>query len=83
MLEYIVDFYCHELKLAIEVDGGLHDHPEVNVNDLEREKQIESYGDNLLRFENEKIKQDIDSVLQEIETWIKLSICNTPVQHTN
>lgn len=73
MLEFVVDFYCHELKLAIEVDGGLHDHPEVSVNDLERQKQIESYDIHFLRFDNKEIKRDIDSVLQEIENWIKLS----------
>lgn len=73
MLEYIIDFYCHELKLAIEVDGGLHDHPEVSVNDLERQKQIESYGVHFLRFDNKEIKRDIDSVFQVIENWIKLN----------
>lgn len=73
MLEYIIDFYCHELKLAIEVDGGLHDHPEVSVNDLERQKQIESYGVHFLRFDNKEIKRDVDSVFQVIENWIKLN----------
>lgn len=36
--EYIVDFYCHELLLVIEIDGSTHDHPEVAVNDLQRQK---------------------------------------------
>lgn len=70
MLEYIVDFYCHELLLTIEIDGGIHNHPEVSVHDLNRQKQIESYEVNFLRFENKEIKQDISSVLQEIEHWI-------------
>ncbi|MGM0545353.1 MAG: endonuclease domain-containing protein [Bacteroidota bacterium] len=71
MLEYIVDFYCHELMLAIEVDGGFHNHPDISVSDLERQKQIESHGVHFLRFDNKKIKQDINFVLQEIENWIK------------
>ena len=71
MLAYIVDFYCHELLLAIEVDGGAHKHSEISINDLERQKQIESYGVHFLRFDNKEIKQDINSVLQEIEDWIK------------
>ena len=73
ILEYIVDFYCHELLLAIEVDGGVHKHPEVSVKDLERQKQIESYGVDFLRFDNKEIKQDISSVLQEIDNWIKFN----------
>lgn len=74
MLNYIVDFYCHELKLAIEVDGGVHEHPEISVNDLTRQKEIETYGVKFLRFENQKIKQNIDSVVDAIENWIKLNV---------
>jgi very-short-patch-repair endonuclease len=73
MLKYIVDFYCHELRLAIEVDGGTHNHPEVSINDLKRQKEIESYGVHFLRFDNKEIKQDIDSVIQTIDNWIKLN----------
>jgi very-short-patch-repair endonuclease len=35
---------CHELKLAIEADGGVHEHPEVSIDDWERQEEIESYG---------------------------------------
>lgn len=73
MLEYIVDFYCHELQLAIEVDGGVHDHPEVSVSDLDRQKAIESHGVQFLRFKNKKIKHDINTVIQVIKDWIKLN----------
>lgn len=73
MLEYIVDFYCHELMLAIEVDGKVHNHPKVSVNDLNRQQKLESYGVHFLRFDNEEIKRDINSVLQKIENWIKLN----------
>jgi very-short-patch-repair endonuclease len=76
MVKYIVDFYCHELKLAIEIDGGVHDHPEVSVNDLNLQKENESYNIHFLRFDNEEIKQDIDSVLQEIDNWIKSKTTN-------
>lgn len=70
---YIVDFYCHELMLAIEVDGDIHDHPEVSVSDLNRQKQIESYGVSFLRFKNDEIKQNICQVIQIIEDWIELN----------
>jgi very-short-patch-repair endonuclease len=71
MLDYIIDFYCHELKLAIEVDGGVHDHPEVSVKDLERQEQIEAYDVLIIRFENKEIKKDIEQVLENIRYAIK------------
>ncbi|HLR24543.1 MAG TPA: endonuclease domain-containing protein [Fodinibius sp.] len=73
MLNYVVDFYCYELKLVIEVDGGLHDHPEVSVNDLKRQHKIEAYGVHFLRFDNKEIKTDINKVIQTIKSWIRLN----------
>jgi very-short-patch-repair endonuclease len=70
--EFIVDFYCHELHLAIEVDGGSHDHPEVAVNDLQRQNEIEDFGIRFLRFEEKEIRRDIDAVVELIEHWIEL-----------
>ena len=70
--EFIVDSYCHELHLAIEVDGGSHDHPEVAVNDLQRKNEIEDFGIRLLRFEEKEIRRDIDAVVEVIEHWIEL-----------
>ena len=71
MLEYIIDFYCHELQLAIEVDGGVHKHPEISTNDFKRQQQIEAYGVHFIRFDNVEIKQDIESVCKQIKYWIK------------
>ncbi|MDZ7716165.1 MAG: endonuclease domain-containing protein [Balneolaceae bacterium] len=42
--EYIVDFYCHELMLAIEIDGASHDFPEASVSDLKRQQRLEKLG---------------------------------------
>lgn len=41
---YIVDFYCKTLKLAIEIDGQSHENEEVAVNDTKRQKRLESLG---------------------------------------
>jgi very-short-patch-repair endonuclease len=71
--EYIVDFYCHELFLAIEVDGSSHEHPEVAVNDLERQNELESLGITLLRFEEMEVRDNVDSVVEVIERWIELN----------
>jgi len=59
--------------LAIEIDGGYHHHSEVGISDLKRQRKIESYGIHFLRFENKDIKQNIDSVVEVIEDWIKLN----------
>jgi len=73
MLDYITDFYCHELQLAIEVDGKIHDNPEISINDIYRQQRIEALGVQFIRFENRRIKHDINSVIKEIEDWIKLN----------
>ena len=44
MLDYIVDFYCHELSLVIEIDGDSHYHDDAPIKDAIRQKRIESYG---------------------------------------
>ena len=64
---YIVDFYCQELKLAIEVDGGSHffDQDSIN-NDIERQKFIESFGIKFLRFTTTEIYYRISDVMEVI-----------------
>lgn len=73
LVKFIVDFFCHELMLAIEVDGKYHNHSETNMNDYEREEIIKEYGVHFLRFTNEEIKKDIDLVIQQIINWIKFN----------
>lgn len=70
---YIVDFYCHELHLAIEIDGSSHDHPEVAVTDLERQNEIEEVGVHFLRFEEAEVRKNVDHVVEIIENWIEIS----------
>ena len=69
---YIVDFYCHELQLVIEIDGSTHDHPEVAVSDLERQNEIEEIGIQFLRFEEKEVRKNLYSVVEVIERWIDL-----------
>jgi very-short-patch-repair endonuclease len=71
--EYIVDFYCHELFLAIEVDGSSHEHPDVAVSDLERQCELESLGISFLRFEEKEIRDNVDIVVEIIEQWIEIN----------
>src|SRR6266487_2066801 len=65
----IVDFYCKELKLAVDVDGSVHDF--TRKEDDRRQREIESLGVTLLRFWNYDVKNDIRSVLKRIEVWIR------------
>lgn len=49
---YILDFYCHALKLVIEVDGEIHNRKDVKENYAIRQKAIENDGLKVIRFEN-------------------------------
>ena len=63
---YIVDFYCPELKLAIEIDGDVHGYYSQIVSDKQRQRAIEALGIKVLRYTNNDIIRNIDSVLQDI-----------------
>jgi very-short-patch-repair endonuclease len=63
---FIVDFLCHGAKLAVEIDGGAHEAPDVARRDLERQQSIESKDYLVLRFENRRVFRDAKAVAQEI-----------------
>ncbi len=65
---YIADFYCHKLKLVIELDGSVHDTEEVKQNDEIRQKLIEEDGLTVIRFTNLQILNGIENVLKAINT---------------
>ena len=68
---YIVDFYCKDLMLAIEVDGINHSNEEAKQRDELIQKKLESLGVRFLRFEDDEIKMDINGVLDIIKEWIR------------
>ncbi len=68
--EYIVDFYCKDLQLAIEIDGASHEHADVAKNDLVRQARLESLGVRFLRFDDLDVKKDMEYVLDTIQEWI-------------
>ena len=65
---YIVDFFCSELMLAIEIDGDSHD--DKGGYDEARQQRLESLGVRFLRFDDLDIKRNMEGVLSEIENWI-------------
>jgi very-short-patch-repair endonuclease len=66
--EYIVDFYCKELALAIEVDGATH-YYRFEEDNL-RQEELEKFGIHFLRFDDIEVKKNISNVLRVIEDWI-------------
>lgn len=69
---YIADFYCSELKLVIEIDGGQH-HEEKNIKkDLERTEYFESLGIRVKRYTNLDIKINLNSVFDDLLKFCRI-----------
>jgi len=68
--QFIVDFYCPELMLAIEIDGASHDSRDAEAKDLERRAIIESFGVSFLRFREEEVVAAPEKIVRKIEGWI-------------
>ena len=62
---FIVDFYCVDASLVIEVDGPIHDY--TPAEDAIRQEYLESLGLRVLRFDNAAVLTDIDSVIKTIQ----------------
>src|SRR5215204_6017154 len=57
---YIADFYCHKLKLVIEIDGPIHNSEQAKLDDDKRQKDLENLTLTVIRFTNEQIKNEIE-----------------------
>ena len=68
--KYIIDFFCHELMLAIEVDGYSHEFLEVYNKDVIKEKRLNQLGITVLRFSDKQVLKDTENVLRAIEWFI-------------
>ena len=65
--DYIVDFYCKELLVAIEVDGMYHNNEDAALKDDIRQNKLESFGITFIRFSEAEIKTDMINVIRSIE----------------
>lgn len=63
---FILDFFCVEKQLAVELDGAVHAQPDRTSHDEERTEWLNSRGIRVLRFKNEEIEDDLDGVLRKI-----------------
>jgi very-short-patch-repair endonuclease len=86
IFDYIVDFYCNELKLIIEVDGEIHDQPDVTKSDSKRENTLKINGYKIIRLSNREVEIEIDSSINKIKTFITSILTynqGTPMGTTN
>ena len=78
--EYVVDFFCPRLSLVVEIDGDSHEGK--LQKDSIRQAEIEQYGVNFLRFEDDDLRSNLDGVVEVIRHWIeensKSRIKNSP-----
>ncbi|MCF8231970.1 MAG: endonuclease domain-containing protein [Bacteroidales bacterium] len=71
MRYYIADFYCHEVRLVIELDGGIHSRQEIKERDENRQAEIERFDLHVLRFKNEQVMEDVGGVLAEVREFLE------------
>ena len=64
--DYVVDFYCHECRLAIELDGSYHNTEEAKESDRARTALLNEHGITVLRFWNNEVIKEIEKVLEKI-----------------
>jgi len=67
---FIVDFYCPQLKLVIEVDGESHYQENAQESDLQRSKILEGYELKVIRFTNEEVLSNLEGIVAIIEEMI-------------
>ena len=82
--EYVVDFYCPELRLAVELDGGIHDAAMAYEHDEIRARYIEQSNIKILRFRNEAVFNNMEGVVGEIvEEARRLRLFRPPLTPPN
>jgi len=77
--KFVADFYCHEKKLVVEVDGGYHNEQEQKEHDEARTQIINEYGITVIRFTNDEILNNLQSVINKITAALKSPEENSPL----
>lgn len=70
LYKFIADFYCHNAKLVVEIDGEIHNNIEQYENDLGRTTEIEKFGIKVIRFTNKEVQENIEKVICEIKNQL-------------
>lgn len=75
--QYVIDFYCPEYKIAIELDGSIHELEETKQKDAIRQKYLEKYGIKFIRITNEEYLGNSNKAFKKIEEEIDRSLKKT------
>lgn len=75
---YILDFYCHQAKLAIEIDGEVHNNNAAKCYDKNRDNDLKAQGITTLRFTNNEVNTDLMRVLNNIRSFLNNNTLATP-----
>ena len=75
---FILDFFCHELMLGIELDGITHHFEDVQIRDKIKESKLNDLGITVLRFKDEDVYYRIEDVLEAIERYVTEFEKHTP-----
>ncbi len=70
--KFVIDFYSPELKLAVEIDGDIHDLPTQKEHDIARQSYLEGFGIKFIRIRNEELFTNTDKAFDRIEEMIKV-----------
>ena len=68
---FIVDFYCKDLKVAIEIDGITHDDQDILLKDKIRQVELETFGVAFLRFDALLVINKVEAAVRELRMWIE------------
>ncbi len=67
---YVLDFYCYEAQLALELNGSIHQLEEVKKNDVIRENTLKTLGIKVIRFNNQEVISNVNKVIDKINLAI-------------
>jgi very-short-patch-repair endonuclease len=67
---FILDFFCHEKMLAVEIDGSSHDDEKQMKRDARRQTLLEQRGIHVLRFTEHEIRDNLDGVVSTLLDWL-------------
>ena len=69
--QYVTDYYCSEIKLAVELDGASHNAIEQNKYDIKRQKELEAFGIKFVRISDDELFSNPNKAFEKIEDAIK------------
>ena len=67
---YILDFYCTQMRLCIELDGESHQTQEAKQHDQRRDQYLKDLGIHTLRFPNDQVRNHLDEVIKKIDAFL-------------